>query len=57
MRKKDLTGNACFFVVSVGYLTAIMIRKGDRIMKYHKLFAWLTIFCFLAAMITGYEKK
>ena len=34
-----------------------MIRKVDRIMKYHKLFAWLTIFCFLAVMITGYEKK
>ena len=26
-------------------------------MKKHKMFAWLTVFCFLMTIITGYEKK
>jgi len=26
-------------------------------MRYHKTFAWLTVICFILAIITGYEKK
>ncbi|MCR5008119.1 MAG: MBL fold metallo-hydrolase [Oribacterium sp.] len=26
-------------------------------MKWHKFFAWATVFCFVMTMITGYEKK
>lgn len=26
-------------------------------MKWHKFFAWATVFCFLMTMITGYERK
>ena len=26
-------------------------------MKKHKMFAWLTVFCFLMTIITGYGKK
>jgi len=26
-------------------------------MKIHKTFAWLTVLCFLLAIIAGYEKK
>lgn len=32
------------------------ISKGEK-MKYHKAFAWLTVFFFLATLISGYEKK
>ncbi len=31
--------------------------RRDRKMKYHKFFAWMTIFCFIATIIAGYEKK
>ncbi len=33
------------------------IRKGGIPMKVHKTFAWLTVICFFATMITGYKKK
>jgi len=26
-------------------------------MKIHKTFAWLTVLCFLLAIVAGYEKK
>jgi 7,8-dihydropterin-6-yl-methyl-4-(beta-D-ribofuranosyl)aminobenzene 5'-phosphate synthase len=26
-------------------------------MKWHKFFAWATVFCFVMTMMTGYEKK
>jgi len=25
--------------------------------KKHKFFAWMTIFCFLLTMVTGYKRK
>ena len=31
-------------------------RKKDY-MKWHKFFAWATVFCFIATMITGYKKR
>ncbi len=39
------------------------INKGSKnerrntFMKWHKFFAWATVFCFFMTMITGYEKK
>ena len=31
--------------------------KAGEAVKNHKLFAWLTVLCFLLTIITGYEKK
>ena len=33
------------------------IKREVALMKKHKVFAWLTVFCFLACIITGYERK
>lgn len=32
-------------------------EKRSHYMKYHKFFAWATVFCFLATMITGMRRK
>ena len=31
--------------------------KETHIMKAHKFFAWMTVFCFAMTMITGYKKQ
>ena len=38
--------------------TVIIPKKGGKKgMKWHKFFAWATVFCFCMTMITGYEHK
>jgi len=37
-------------------LTLSKSGKGNY-MKYHKMFAWGTVFCFVMTMITGYKRK
>lgn len=32
-------------------------RKRRQYMKWHKIFAWMTVFCFFMTMVTGYRKK
>ena len=42
-------------------LTAAMLderaRRKKDYMKWHKFFAWATVFCFIITMITGYKKR
>lgn len=42
-------------------LTAPMLderaRRKKDYMKWHKFFAWVTVFCFIITMITGYKKR
>ena len=33
------------------------VRRKKDYMKWHKFFAWGTVFCFIATMITGYKKR
>ena len=33
------------------------VRRKKDYMKCHKFFAWATVFCFIATMITGYKKR
>ena len=33
------------------------VRRKKNYMKCHKFFAWATVFCFIATMITGYKKR
>ncbi|MBO6112626.1 MAG: MBL fold metallo-hydrolase [Lachnospiraceae bacterium] len=39
--------------------TVVERKKKERssFMKWHKFFAWATVFCFVMTMITGYKKK
>ncbi len=32
-------------------------KRRSNFMKFHKFFAWSTVFCFIMTMITGYRKK
>ena len=32
-------------------------KKGSSAMKWHKFFAWATVFCFIMTMFTGYKRK
>ncbi|MCR5108341.1 MAG: MBL fold metallo-hydrolase [Lachnospiraceae bacterium] len=44
--------------IPVDALGDIKKKEGrSSFMKWHKFFAWATVFCFCLTMITGYEKK
>ena len=59
--KALVKANRCDKDVAAGYPASetvyLKIILQEEKMKKHKMFAWLTVFCFLMTIITGYEKK
>ena len=53
---KKIMGNKLDYI-HCGDEVILAIKKGNTYMKFHKLFAWGTVFCFAMTMLTGYRRK
>ena len=55
-QEKAGNGEGTAKAVSIGESKAVR-KKRSEYMKWHKLFAWGTVVCFVMTMVTGYKRK
>lgn len=53
---KDILWNQIKYI-HCGDELEVKEKRRNEYMKWHKFFAWATVFCFCMVMITGYKKK
>ncbi len=54
---KDTGKSAEYKIKETGANNIKLKKGGSSFMKWHKFYAWATVFCFVMTMITGYKRK